>query len=115
MDDEPTQPGPSATARALYLLVSILFWFGLVFGTIGVVISLASYLTAPQLTVGLSSTIPELIEIPLVLVALWILRGLAGSVRIGTPFTTKNVRRLRTLALIAVVGFPGARLVGVVM
>ena len=31
---------------------------------------------------------------------LWILRGLAGSVRTGSPFTMQNVRRLRWLAFL---------------
>jgi Protein of unknown function (DUF2975) len=36
--------------------------------------------------------------------ALWLLRGLAGSVREGTPFGLANVRRLRSLGSLLVAG-----------
>src|SRR3954469_3757462 len=38
--------------------------------------------------------------------AVWLLREILQSVRAGDPFTTKNVGRLRTFALLALVGVP---------
>jgi hypothetical protein len=46
--------------------------------------------------------------LPLLLVAavLWLLRGLARSVRHGDPFSAANVRRLRQLGLLFLLGYP---------
>jgi len=41
-----------------------------------------------------------------VIAALWLLRGLLGSVRDGDPFAGANVRRLRALALVVLIGVP---------
>jgi hypothetical protein len=38
--------------------------------------------------------------------ALWLLRGLSGSVKAGAAFGAANVRRLRSLGLVLVVGAP---------
>jgi hypothetical protein len=37
---------------------------------------------------------------------LWLLRGLARSVRHGDPFSAANVRRLRRLGLLFLLGYP---------
>jgi hypothetical protein len=47
-----------------------------------------------------------------VVAALWLLRGLLKSVRDGNPFTETNVRRLRTLAVVVLIGVPLATFVG---
>lgn len=47
----------------------------------------------------------------LVLSILWLLRGLLNSVREGDPFNGSNVRRLRTIGLLLLVGAPIAELV----
>jgi hypothetical protein len=47
--------------------------------------------------------------LPLLLLALpvlWLLRGVAGSVRDGDPFGARNVRRLRVLGVLLIVGVP---------
>ena len=44
--------------------------------------------------------------------ASWLLRGLLLSVRDGDPFTRANVKRLRALAVIVLIGIPLAALVG---
>jgi hypothetical protein len=46
--------------------------------------------------------------LPLLLVAavLWLLRGLARSIRHGDPFGAANVRRLRRLGLLFLLGYP---------
>jgi len=43
-----------------------------------------------------------------VIALLWLLRGLLKSVRDGDPFTNANVKRLRALALIVLIGIPAA-------
>jgi Protein of unknown function (DUF2975) len=43
--------------------------------------------------------------------ALWLLRGLAGSVKRGTPFGAENVRRLRELGFVLVLGAPLAEII----
>jgi hypothetical protein len=43
--------------------------------------------------------------------ALWLLRGLARSVREGDPFGPANVQRLRRLGLLLVVGAPAVAVV----
>jgi Protein of unknown function (DUF2975) len=47
----------------------------------------------------------------LLIAALWLLRGLARSVREGEPFGSANVRRLRTLGFLLLVGYPAVELV----
>jgi hypothetical protein len=47
-----------------------------------------------------------------VVAAIWLLRGLLKSVRGGDPFTETNVRRLRALALVVLIGVPLATYVG---
>jgi hypothetical protein len=49
--------------------------------------------------------------IPLLLVAaiMWLLRGIARSVRDGDPFVGENVRRLRTIGVLLVVGVLAVR------
>ncbi len=42
----------------------------------------------------------------LMVIALWLLRGLLKSVREGDPFTEQNVRRLRGLGLVVLIGAP---------
>jgi hypothetical protein len=42
------------------------------------------------------------------IVGLWLLRGLLRSVRDRDPFTVVNVKRLRTLALVVLIGVPVA-------
>lgn len=44
----------------------------------------------------------------LMVIALWLLRGLLKSVREGDPFTEQNVRRLRALGLVVLIGAPSA-------
>jgi hypothetical protein len=51
-----------------------------------------------------SDLVPLLVYVP----ALWLLRGLVGSVRQGDPFSAANVRRLRTLGLLILLGWPVA-------
>lgn len=46
-----------------------------------------------------------------VVAAVWLLRGLLRSVRDGDPFTETNVRRLRALALVVLIGVPLATFV----
>lgn len=48
----------------------------------------------------------DLVPGVLVVVAVWLLRGLLRSVRDGDPFTERNVRRLRALALVVLIGVP---------
>ena len=48
----------------------------------------------------------------IVVAATWLLRGLLRSVRDGDPFTRTNVKRLRALAVIVLIGIPVAALVG---
>ena len=47
-----------------------------------------------------------------VVAVVWLLRGLLRSVRDGDPFTEANVRRLRTLALVVLIGVPLAGFLG---
>lgn len=49
--------------------------------------------------------------VAIVLVAIWLLRGLLRSVRNGDAFTEANIGRLRALALVVLVGVPLAGLV----
>ena len=44
-------------------------------------------------------------------VAVWLLRGLLLSVRDGDPFIARNVRRLRVMALVVLIGVPLAAFV----
>ncbi|MDX6226438.1 MAG: hypothetical protein QOE64_2814, partial [Frankiales bacterium] len=53
----------------------------------------------------------DLTYVALLLVGLWLLRRLLRSVRDRDPFTEDNVKRLRALALLILIGFPLARLV----
>ncbi|MCA1690981.1 MAG: DUF2975 domain-containing protein [Actinobacteria bacterium] len=52
----------------------------------------------------------DLIAVSLVVVMLWLLRLLSRSVRDGDPFTAANVRRLRAIGFLLVVGAPIATL-----
>lgn len=52
------------------------------------------------------ATARDLVVVGLGLGLLWLVRGLLLSVRAGDPFTAANVRRLRALALLVMVGFP---------
>ena len=54
----------------------------------------------------------DLVPALLVIAATWLLRGLLLSVRDGDPFIRANVKRLRALAGIVLVGIPVAALVG---
>jgi Protein of unknown function (DUF2975) len=47
-----------------------------------------------------------LLPLLLVVAVLWLLRGLARSVRQGDPFGAANVRRLRRLGLLLLLGYP---------
>jgi DUF2975 family protein len=53
----------------------------------------------------------DLVAVTLVVAVLWLLRLLLRSVRDGDPFTTANVRRLRAIGFLLVVGAPVAYLV----
>jgi hypothetical protein len=53
----------------------------------------------------------DLVPGALVIIGLWLIRGLLASVRDGDPFTQRNVARLRTLAVVVLVGTPLATLV----
>jgi hypothetical protein len=53
----------------------------------------------------------DLTQILLIVVGLWLLWGLARSVRRGAPFEPANVRRLRGLGFLLVLGVPAAELV----
>ena len=46
----------------------------------------------------------ELAPLVLFVIGLWLLRGVAGSVRKGDPFAPVNVRRLRGIGALLVVG-----------
>jgi hypothetical protein len=59
--------------------------------------------TATQLLLATGTMIGPLV---LLTAALWLLRGLARSVREGEPFGDANVRRLRTLGFLLVLGAP---------
>jgi Protein of unknown function (DUF2975) len=48
----------------------------------------------------------DLLPLLLALPVLWLLRGVAGSVRDGDPFGARNVRRLRAIGVLLVVGVP---------
>jgi hypothetical protein len=48
----------------------------------------------------------DLLPLLLALPVLWLLRGVAGSVRDGDPFGARNVRRLRALGVLLIVGIP---------
>ncbi|MEY2474389.1 MAG: hypothetical protein QOK28_3718 [Actinomycetota bacterium] len=50
----------------------------------------------------------DLVAVVLVGAVLWLLRGLLRSVRDGDPFVEPNVRRLRELALLVLIGIPVA-------
>jgi hypothetical protein len=65
---------------------------------------------ATPLQVTLSAT-RDLIVVGLGLALLWQMRKLLLSVRGGDPFIGKNVRRLRTIGLVLVFGFPIATFV----
>lgn len=54
----------------------------------------------------LLATSRDLIVIALGVAILWLVRALLLSVREGDPFTSRNVRRLRTIGFILVFGFP---------
>jgi hypothetical protein len=56
------------------------------------------------------ATARDVLPLVVVLVLLVLARGLLGSVRTGDPFTAENVRRLRTMAMVLVIGFPLAQL-----
>ena len=53
----------------------------------------------------------DLVAVALVVALLWLLRLLLRSVRDGDPFTAANVRRLRAIGFLLVVGAPVAALV----
>ena len=53
----------------------------------------------------------DLAPVVLVIATLWLLRGLLRSVRDGDPFTETNVKRLRTLGVVVLVGVPLANLI----
>jgi hypothetical protein len=54
----------------------------------------------------------DLAPVAVVVAAIWLLRGLLKSVRDGDPFTGANVRRLRALALVVLIGVPLSAFVG---
>lgn len=54
----------------------------------------------------------DLAPVLIIGVAVWLLRGVLRSVRDGDPFTATNVRRLRALALVILIGVPLAMFVG---
>ncbi len=87
---------PSGTAKTAYFLVNLM----LVLLLLGLVLAIAD--TVVGSGVG-----------PFVLLAgaLWLLRGLARSVREGDPFGPANVQRLRALGFLLVAGAPVVELV----
>ncbi|MGI8793616.1 MAG: DUF2975 domain-containing protein [Acidimicrobiales bacterium] len=48
----------------------------------------------------------DLAQVPVLIAAVWLLRGVLRSVRDADPFTQKNVERLRALAVVVLVGLP---------
>src|SRR4051794_5899056 len=48
----------------------------------------------------------DLVPLVVVVTAIWLVRRLLRSVRDGDPFTETNVRRLRLLALVVLIGAP---------
>jgi hypothetical protein len=50
--------------------------------------------------------VADLLPLLLALPVLWLLRGVAGSVRDGDPFGARNVRRLRAIGVLLIVGVP---------
>jgi hypothetical protein len=60
----------------------------------------------PTLAQLLLSVAVGLLPLLLVAAVLWLLRGLARSVRHGDPFGAANVRRLRRLGLLFLLGYP---------
>lgn len=54
----------------------------------------------------LGATARDLVVVALGLSILWLVRRLLLSVREGDPFTTANVRRLRAIGFLLVIGFP---------
>lgn len=63
-------------------------------------------LRQPTLAQLLLSVAVGLLPLLLVAAVLWLLRGLARSVRHGDPFSAANVRRLRRLGLLFLLGYP---------
>jgi hypothetical protein len=63
-------------------------------------------LRQPTLAQLLLSVAVGLLPLLLVAAVLWLLRGLARSVRHGDPFCAANVRRLRRLGLLFLLGYP---------
>jgi hypothetical protein len=64
--------------------------------------------TSAQLLLATGTQIGPL---ALLIAALWLLRDLARSVREGQPFGVANVRRLRTLGFLLVVGAPAVEII----
>jgi hypothetical protein len=54
----------------------------------------------------------DLVPLLLALPVLWLLRGIARSVRDGDPFGQVNVRRLRAIGVLLIVGIPAAHYIG---
>lgn len=59
--------------------------------------------TAHQQRLALAA---DLLPLLLALPVLWLLRGVARSVRDGDPFGARNVRRLRAIGVLLIVGVP---------
>jgi hypothetical protein len=69
-------------------------------------------LVHPSFLQRVIATVPVLVWWVLALAVLWLLRGLARSASEGDPFRERNVRRLRWLGALFLLGFPLAVTVG---
>lgn len=65
----------------------------------------------PSLTQRVVATVPVFVWWTLALVGLWLLRKVARSAAKGDPFQESNVRRLRWLGALFLLGFPLATIV----
>jgi len=72
-------------------------------------------LDAPTTTQVVLDLAPGVGPFLLIVTALWLLRGLAGSVRAGNAFGTENVQRLRRLGFLLVLGAPAVEYVNSIL
>jgi Protein of unknown function (DUF2975) len=69
-------------------------------------------LVSPSVLQRVIATVPVFVWWALTLAALWLLRGVARSASEGDPFRERNVRRLRWLGALFLLGFPLAVTIG---
>ena len=60
----------------------------------------------------LLATLRDLMVVALAVAFLWLVRRLLISVREGDPFTAANVRRLRAIGFVLIIGFPLSTYIG---